>query len=136
MACLREINVARHFLKTWQLVAQVAILTHQLVGDAHVGEFAAQTFDLLRFARLCFEAVTFDNPANAVGSDFLTDVEFCRLVFFRFLRLLHVNKLSIATIVQRSEEHTSELQSRVDLVCRLLLEKKKKNNKKKTRNKH
>src|SRR5438105_12176260 len=29
--------------------------------------------------------------------------------------------------VSRSEEHTSELQSRVDLVCRLLLEKKKKN---------
>src|SRR5207247_3457027 len=28
----------------------------------------------------------------------------------------------------RSEEHTSELQSRVDLVCRLLLEKKKNNN--------
>src|SRR5438105_12853886 len=28
--------------------------------------------------------------------------------------------------VHRSEEHTSELQSRVDLVCRLLLEKKKK----------
>src|SRR5437660_6899111 len=30
----------------------------------------------------------------------------------------------------RSEEHTSELQSRGHLVCRLLLEKKKKNNKK------
>src|SRR5690349_23098763 len=29
----------------------------------------------------------------------------------------------------RSEEHTSELQSRRDLVCRLLLEKKKHNNK-------
>src|SRR5699024_12205608 len=28
--------------------------------------------------------------------------------------------------VKRSEEHTSELQSRFDLVCRLLLEKKKK----------
>src|SRR5690242_20996214 len=28
----------------------------------------------------------------------------------------------------RSEEHTSELQSHVNLVCRLLLEKKKKNN--------
>src|SRR2546428_3208666 len=28
-------------------------------------------------------------------------------------------------IAQRSEEHTSELQSRSDLVCRLLLEKKK-----------
>src|SRR5690349_9936496 len=32
----------------------------------------------------------------------------------------------------RSEEHTSELQSRRDLVCRLLLEKKKKKKKKKT----
>src|SRR5690349_21862218 len=30
--------------------------------------------------------------------------------------------------IQRSEEHTSELQSRRDLVCRLLLEKKKKRN--------
>src|SRR5690349_24244459 len=30
--------------------------------------------------------------------------------------------------VSRSEEHTSELQSRRDLVCRLLLEKKKRNN--------
>src|SRR5690349_23325223 len=30
---------------------------------------------------------------------------------------------------ERSEEHTSELQSRRDLVCRLLLEKKKKTNK-------
>src|SRR5690349_23747529 len=31
-----------------------------------------------------------------------------------------------STCVLRSEEHTSELQSRRDLVCRLLLEKKKK----------
>src|SRR5438067_11036932 len=31
--------------------------------------------------------------------------------------------------VRRSEEHTSELQSRFDLVCRLLLEKKKKQHK-------
>src|SRR5438105_12311952 len=33
----------------------------------------------------------------------------------------------------RSEEHTSELQSRVDLVCRLLLEKKKKTRKESSR---
>src|SRR2546429_6502467 len=31
-----------------------------------------------------------------------------------------------ATLAARSEEHTSELQSRLHLVCRLLLEKKKK----------
>src|SRR5206468_9229294 len=33
-----------------------------------------------------------------------------------------------AHIYERSEEHTSELQSRSDLVCRLLLEKKKQKN--------
>src|SRR5438034_8303927 len=31
------------------------------------------------------------------------------------------------SLIMRSEEHTSELQSHSDLVCRLLLEKKKKN---------
>src|SRR5687768_17947118 len=36
----------------------------------------------------------------------------------------------------RSEEHTSELQSRLHLVCRLLLEKKKKNKKKKKKYKN
>src|SRR3712207_7434137 len=35
------------------------------------------------------------------------------------------NLLALAAVVARSEEHTSELQSRQYLVCRLLLEKKK-----------
>src|SRR5699024_11662280 len=35
---------------------------------------------------------------------------------------------NIGFSVRRSEEHTSELQSRFDLVCRLLLEKKKSQN--------
>src|SRR5437868_13111622 len=35
--------------------------------------------------------------------------------------------VSLMTSTNRSEEHTSELQSRFDLVCRLLLEKKKYN---------
>src|SRR2546422_1239901 len=34
--------------------------------------------------------------------------------------------IAIGVIMTRSEEHTSELQSRLHLVCRLLLEKKKK----------
>src|SRR5687768_18500072 len=37
--------------------------------------------------------------------------------------------LAACSIARRSEEHTSELQSRLHLVCRLLLEKKKKNKK-------
>src|SRR5438034_695904 len=41
-------------------------------------------------------------------------------------RLDHHGRL----LLVRSEEHTSELQSHSDLVCRLLLEKKKKNNRK------
>src|SRR5207237_9930193 len=36
--------------------------------------------------------------------------------------------------IRRSEEHTSELQSHLNLVCRLLLEKKKKKKKKKNKN--
>src|SRR5439155_19994429 len=40
-------------------------------------------------------------------------------------RLLHVTDdgCDAGTVIQRSEEHTSELQSRGHLVCRLLLEK-------------
>src|SRR5688572_32573954 len=38
----------------------------------------------------------------------------------------------LAGVVERSEEHTSELQSQSNLVCRLLLEKKKKNQNNKT----
>src|SRR5699024_11951762 len=37
---------------------------------------------------------------------------------------------AIDRVIVRSEEHTSELQSRFDLVCRLLLEKKKKDKRK------
>src|SRR2546429_9882093 len=37
-----------------------------------------------------------------------------------------VRRISCSSMSPRSEEHTSELQSRLHLVCRLLLEKKKK----------
>src|SRR2546422_7933113 len=39
-----------------------------------------------------------------------------------------VQEIEISPDQSRSEEHTSELQSRLHLVCRLLLEKKKKKN--------
>src|SRR5687768_17717679 len=41
------------------------------------------------------------------------------------LRLIRLRTVSAAIKGKRSEEHTSELQSRLHLVCRLLLEKKK-----------
>src|SRR5438067_9277764 len=45
-----------------------------------------------------------------------------------FSRLPASMEPSVFPAPTRSEEHTSELQSRFDLVCRLLLEKKKKTN--------
>src|SRR5260370_5673948 len=47
----------------------------------------------------------------------------------RYARLAKVNNQAF----NRSEEHTSELQSHLNLVCRLLLEKKKKIQKEQTR---
>src|SRR2546430_13120956 len=38
---------------------------------------------------------------------------------------VHVRDVEVVALVPRSEEHTSELQSQSNLVCRLLLEKKK-----------
>src|SRR3712207_7245376 len=45
-------------------------------------------------------------------------------VFFQSREASNLFYLATPQIVQRSEEHTSELQSRQYLVCRLLLEKK------------
>src|SRR2546422_6325081 len=56
--------------------------------------------------------------------------EFLNLVLAsRVLRGMDRKRMAaapLAVIITRSEEHTSELQSRLHLVCRLLLEKKKK----------
>src|SRR5687768_18175728 len=46
---------------------------------------------------------------------------------FRCLAGVNARRPPKAGVQKRSEEHTSELQSRLHLVCRLLLEKKKKN---------
>src|SRR5438105_7759491 len=45
--------------------------------------------------------------------------------FAHSFNITHGSAVCALALKVRSEEHTSELQSRVDLVCRLLLEKKK-----------
>src|SRR5699024_11747757 len=61
-------------------------------------------------ARLIPAKVKHINPSLPIGSTHAYETE---------------NKCLETTSINRSEEHTSELQSRFDLVCRLLLEKKK-----------
>src|SRR3989442_5893308 len=70
------------------------------------------------------------NPLEFAGPRFkreLSTEEWCRV--FREAKGLGVLQLGLSggepTLRARSEEHTSELQSRPHLVCRLLLEKKK-----------
>src|SRR2546422_4623141 len=52
--------------------------------------------------------------------------DFRRLHLFQHLPDVQLGKIWCRKACPRSEEHTSELQSRLHLVCRLLLEKKKK----------
>src|SRR5260221_8805119 len=51
-----------------------------------------------------------------------------RDLFLSFIPFYYVSAKTGQRVVKRSEEHTSELQSHSDLVCRLLLEKKKAHN--------
>src|SRR2546421_4769714 len=77
-------------------------------------------------------------PAHLeVAEDLARDVGFERSLYQRTETLFGLLKIGVLRgyiekpetlelTEERSEEHTSELQSRSDLVCRLLLEKKKK----------
>src|SRR5690554_7772667 len=51
--------------------------------------------------------------------------------FSKYKHMGRILKSHLSLMLGRSEEHTSELQSRPHLVCRLLLEKKKKKKKRK-----
>src|SRR5690349_23179971 len=78
---------------------------------------------LFPYTTLFRSHVTFDTLVLGLGGTprRLPDVPSAQNV----LTLRSGRPAGVAVCRQRSEEHTSELQSRRDLVCRLLLEKKK-----------
>src|SRR5687768_17926146 len=74
--------------------------------------------------------------ANCSLSQMVTQPQICPGIVRKLLQISRLRK-KLPKNRSRSEEHTSELQSRLHLVCRLLLEKKKKKkNKKYKKNKH
>src|SRR5438309_1968035 len=88
-----------------------------------VGVFSSRKSALACERNLAFMAIVGqERPDFRTISDFRKlHLESFKEVFVQVLRLA-----GAAGLVQRSEEHTSELQSQFHLVCRLLLEKKKK----------
>src|SRR2546422_2165467 len=67
-----------------------------------------------------------DTLASFLSRLGIEEAQVARLVRLRVLQTLRPGSLVNAEVrADRSEEHTSELQSRLHLVCRLLLEKKK-----------
>src|SRR2546429_4376865 len=66
--------------------------------------------------------------SNEVGADGRTHLIERRSAHPVFVTLIPCVDVRVGRRRDRSEEHTSELQSRLHLVCRLLLEKKKKKN--------
>src|SRR5699024_12697577 len=72
-------------------------------------------------------AVVGVSPADFVGRDSRTMAHYLVAVSGfggHYYRRRWCRSIFLASRYRRSEEHTSELQSRFDLVCRLLLEKK------------
>src|SRR5690625_1081412 len=81
-------------------------------------------FSISILAALLFTVVQGDyNKSIFYGAELITVFASFVLMKFAFKK---ENLFMYVMIVIRSEEHTSELQSRGHLVCRLLLEKKKK----------
>src|SRR5206468_11700303 len=81
---------------------------------------------LFRSERVVVAVARLDDPLVAVGADDrMRDDERPRLRLHVEAPIDAPQVLEVGRQVARSEEHTSELQSRSDLVCRLLLEKKK-----------
>src|SRR2546429_6603340 len=66
-------------------------------------------------------------PYTTLFRSFVAGVEQIRAAFRSARQLEAPGRERLNAVLRRSEEHTSELQSRLHLVCRLLLEKKKQN---------
>src|SRR6267378_5412949 len=109
----------RRFFAPLALVAALACGNQPLAPSSAAGLTLALTLTRTSLQRGESDTITITLTNTNPDTVFL-GVGGCPLVFFV------TDARGAAVVPARSEEHTSELQSRRDLVCRLLLEKKKK----------
>src|SRR3712207_7928682 len=88
---------------------------------ANRGEIAIRVMRTLRDMGIRSVAIFSDVDRNSLHVQ-MADESIC--IGPRSVKDSYLNKVQIINAALRSEEHTSELQSRQYLVCRLLLEKK------------
>src|SRR5687768_18204638 len=100
---------------TFHATATTEIYTLSLHDALPISRRVVELLDPERDARLAAVVAGLANRLDQLG-----DVG---------VRVVVVDRGLVGREVHRSEEHTSELQSRLHLVCRLLLEKKKKKKK-------
>src|SRR2546427_13170449 len=109
-----------HMQRVGFLCVLIAMLSAPLAAQVPTGAIAGTVSDRVG-AVLPGAAVTVTNKATGASRDVVTASD---------------GTFSVPSLLpgayDRSEEHTSELQSQSNLVCRLLLEKKKKKRNKKT----
>src|SRR5260370_10062826 len=72
-----------------------------------------------------FRSLYHPNVANIIDRGVVDNVPYLVLEYLIGADLKQYSAARPMTLFERSEEHTSELQSHLNLVCRLLLEKKK-----------
>src|SRR5690625_3267562 len=126
------LNVARS--KPIVTLALFNVETREPVMPIKIGELAKRTGFTVETIRYYEKEGLLPEPARSHGNYRLYgDEHIERLRFIRHCRTLDMALSEVRILLQyrdtpyedRSEEHTSELQSRGHLVCRLLLEKKK-----------
>src|SRR5699024_11285774 len=107
------------------LQSEQSFCTIDCISSAFTIEVASITLIFLSFkdTKAIFSLPLFVLPkTTCIG---FSAVEFSIVSIVRISVCLITRFFVLSKSVSRSEEHTSELQSRFDIVCRLLLEKKK-----------
>src|SRR5699024_12883753 len=102
-------------------------MTYLIIMAYHIIRIARTPLPILFPYTTLFRSVV---GAGGLGSPIIqylaaAGVGHLAVIYFDILEIHNLNRQVIHKERERSEEHTSELQSRLDIVCRLLLERKK-----------